>query len=736
VAHARRNWNAPFGERVRGERTDAPVVSRGVVVETGPQMRARQALRAAERLSRTVVEGLEEGVIVCDAALRPVSWNESALRILGVPSGASPAWPAASGLRDADGAPLAPGAHPVELAARDARPVRALLRRVGRDDAERWMTVLARPADARPGAPAGVVCTLADVTDAVAAEARLREERDRATSYLEVASTLVVVLDARGRVELINRQGCRLLGFGEAELVGRDWFEAVVPPAERLEARLAFHRLVSEVDPPGETLETFVQTKDGADRKIAWRNAILRDGDGLVTSVLRSGEDVTERRRAEAQVAFMAYHDRLTGLANRTMLEKQLARDLARARRSGGAVALLYFDLDDFKLVNDSFGHAAGDAVLQEAAARVSGLTRAGDVLARQGGDEFLLLLDCAGAADPRAHAQAAGERIAAALDAPFELSGAEFHVGSSIGVALFPEHAQDLETLLKHADSAMYRAKRSGGGTVAFYEADDGDARHRLSLTTRLRRAIGSGELVLHHQPILTPDGRLYGLEALVRWEDPEAGLVPPGAFISIAEETGLIDGIGDWVVEALCAQAAEWRAAGHTPRLAFNLSPRQLRRSALAAEIAGRIAAHGLKPSQFCAELTESAVLSDERRQRSLLGELHEAGLRLAVDDFGIGHSSLARLRDLPVQTLKIDRSFLARVPGDDGSAAIVVAVLALARALGMDTVAEGVETPEQLAFLRAHGCPLVQGFLLGRPQPAEQITALLEHGGVTVA
>jgi len=699
-------------------------------------------LPAADRLSRAVVEGLEEGVLVTDAELRAVSWNASALRILGASAEQLAvdgiASPAVGALRYADGRAITDRDNPLRRALRQGTPARATLRRTPPEGGERWITVLARPlGGARGTARQGVVCTFADVTRSVEAESRLREERDRAQRYLEVASTLVVVLDAHGSVELINRQGCELLGFREDELLGRDWLEMVVPREDRLDARLAFLRLVSGVDQPGETLETFVRTKTGEQRKIAWRNAVLRDPEGTITAVLRSGEDVTARRAAEAQVTFLAYHDRLTGLPNRALLEEQLARDVTRARRSGAPVALLYFDLDNFKLVNDSFGHTAGDEVLRETALRVSELTRAGDVLARQGGDEFLLLLDCAtpvaggaegdapGATDPRAIAQVAGDRIAAALERPFEVSGAQFHVGASIGVALLPEHADDPESLFTCADQAMYQAKRAGGGTVAFYEPRASDARQRLSLTTRLRRAIEEGELLLHFQPIVAVgDGRLEAVEALVRWQDPEEGLIPPGAFIPVAEETGLIDGIGTWVVEALCEQAVAWAAEGFRPRLNFNLSPRQLRRGDLVSSIAERIAAHRLDPSQFCAELTETALLSDARRQRSLLTELHEAGLAIAIDDFGAGHSSLGRLRDLPVQVLKVDRSFIARVPEDPGSAAIVSAVLDLGAALGMTTVVEGVEQPAQLDFLRDHGCPLVQGFLTGRPVAARDV------------
>ena len=723
-----RRLTAPFGERRPSRRHDDRLVSRGLVVESGPQHRARQALRSAEQLSRAVVEGLEEGVVVTDAELRAVSWNDSALTILGLDEREirclrAPFVPN-SELTNADGHPVSHDDDPVARALRDSGRTHALLRRTTRSG-HQWLTLQARPISTRPGALEGLVCTFADVTSTVEAEHALREERDRAQRYLEVASTLVVVLDDHGHVELINRQGCELLGFEEEEIIGRDWFTTVVPAADRLEARLGFYRLVSGVDPPAEALETALKTKAGEDRKIAWRNAVLRDQTGRIVSVLRSGEDVTERRAAEAQVTYLAYHDSLTGLPNRTLLEEQLGRDMAGARRTDRALALLYFDLDDFKLVNDSLGHSAGDSVLREVARRVLETTRAGDQLCRQGGDEFLLLLNCPDAADAEHSAREAGERISVALERPFQIHDAEFHIGASIGAALFPEHAGDTESLLKRADAAMYQAKRMGGGAVAVYEDATNDSHRRLSLTTGLRRAIRDGELRLHYQPICClADGEVSSLEALVRWQHPDDGLVPPGVFISVAEQTGMIDAISEWVLDELCGQAVRWAAAGRRPTLAFNISARESRRADLAHSIAARIDSHGLDRSQFCVELTETAVLSDERRSRSLLAELDEAGLGVAIDDFGSGQSSLARLRDLPVGVLKVDRSFIGPVPGDPRSAAMVAAILELSAALGMSTVVEGVERSEQLEFLVERGCHFVQGFLLGRPVPAADI------------
>jgi diguanylate cyclase (GGDEF)-like protein len=442
------------------------------------------------------------------------------------------------------------------------------------------------------------------------------------------------------------------------------------------------------------------------------------------------------RARRTAQLASMAYHDGLTGLANRARLEEHLTLALARARRHGGAGALLYIDLDHFKVVNDTLGHDAGDELLCQVAARLAARTRAGDVLARHGGDEFMLLL-AAVDGDPRAAAAAVAQDLLGTLETPFRLQGHEFEVAASIGAATFPEDASDGTSLLKRADAALYEAKRDGRGGLRVHAAETAPAAHQLTLTARLRRALARDELELHYQPVYdVASGLPVAVEALLRWRDPEHGMIPPGAFIPTAEGTGLIEPIGDWVVDAVLAQANAWAAEGLTPDIAFNVSPRQLRAAGFADRLLARIHAAGVDPSRLIAEITESAAMTDPERTRPLLDRITGAGLRLAIDDFGAHFSSLSRLRDLPVDELKIDRAFLRGVPADARSAAIVTAIVQLAQALELTAVAEGVEEPEQLAFLAAHGCALAQGFHMSRPLPAAEATALLRDAARTAA
>ena len=433
----------------------------------------------------------------------------------------------------------------------------------------------------------------------------------------------------------------------------------------------------------------------------------------------------TDRHHAQART------DPLTGMANRTMLDERLATAVRRADRSGHAVALAYLDLDDFKVVNDTLGHAAGDELLTAVAERLRGCARAADLVARQGGDEFLFLLNDLTPGHSAPVAQALFDRVQIALDAPFAIAGAELLIGASMGVSVFPDDAPTAGALRQHADTAMYRAKESGS-TWAPYEASATAPTARLTLAARLRRAVRDDELVLHYQPVVRlTDGCIMGVEALVRWRREDGTLVNPGDFIGVAEQTGVIDAVGDWVLEELCRQARVWGDAGLHPKCGINVSPRQLRRAAFAERFAGRIRDHGLDPQRFVVELTESAWTLDAERTLPVLHALRATGVLLALDDFGAGYSSLSRLLELPVDVIKVDRSLLAGVPERVAAVAVFEAIRGLAKACGCDVVAEGVETAEQLVLLERLGCQLGQGYGIARPADATVTTERLRAG-----
>jgi diguanylate cyclase (GGDEF)-like protein len=506
--------------------------------------------------------------------------------------------------------------------------------------------------------------------------------------------------------------------------------ESTSPSPARIQAVLAKVSTINDNLTPIEN--QFVDALSEASRAIyQWLQAIMLAAApallGLGTAL--SMRILQHRRRADDRVHHIAFHDDLTSLPNRLMLNQRLDRALSRHRRTGSKLAILFMDLDRFKVINDSLGHEVGDVLLRQVADRLRAQSREGDTVARMGGDEFVVLIENRGNLDD---ISACARRLVEELSAPYLLGKKDCHVTLSIGISVFPADGSDSQSLLKAADVAMYRAKEMGRNNFQYYlPSMNVHTLERLELESDLSRALERGEFLLHYQPkVEIATGLITGTEALLRWEHPVRGLVSPLDFISLAEETGLIVPIGEWVLATACAQNKLWQDMGLTKLgISVNLSARQFSDSMLLSKLTRIIHASGLDPSSLELEITESVVMSHAECAVGVLEQLKSIGVRIAIDDFGTGYSSLGYLKRFPIDTLKVDRSFIRDIPADSGDKKIARAIIAMAHALRLEVVAEGVENAEQLKFLRAQHCDAVQGYFLFRPLPVDEATDALE-------
>jgi len=556
-----------------------------------------------------------------------------------------------------------------------------------------------------------------------AAEALADSERQY-RSLFENANDCVMIVDPETEVILkANPRACETYGFSRGELIGMSLknFRRDIGRGEEevhhIMRRGSLHNFgVTHVARDGATLEMLV-------------NASVIDFDGR-PAILTINRDVTESRKAERKIERLAYEDALTGLANRIRLEDRLTVSLAHARREGHLLAVLFIDIDRLKLVNDSLGHKMGDLLLKRVAERLAQIVRGSDTLARLGGDEFILVLSTV---DQRESAGIVARKIHELFREPVRIAERELHVTVSIGISIFPEDGADSDTLLKSADVAMYAAKQQGRDNFQFHAISDSRGEvDRLDLANMLHRAIDNGEFRVYFQPVVqSATGRITGAEALVRWARPENGLILPGEFIPLAEDSGLIVPLGIVVLREACRQAAEWQRAGYPLSVSVNLSVRQLQRRDIVATVKRVLEETGLPPERLSLEITESVAMQNLDATLSALFELDGIGVGLTMDDFGTGYSSLSYLKMLPVDVLKIDRSFIREVATDASDASIVRASIALAHELRLRVVAEGVETPEQMLFLRDHGCDELQGFLFSPAVAATDFEGWLREG-----
>ena len=586
----------------------------------------------------------------------------------------------------------------------------------------------------------GLVRTFADVSDYVRVQAELRESEARFRSLSDLSSDWYWETDAQGRfVQLAGDLSAN--GITQADVLGRTRWE--LGALNMNEADWATHRAVLASKQPFRDLELQRRRPDGTLHWISVSGVPLLDGQGALRGYRGVGRDITERKGVESQIERLAFYDVLTGLPNRRLLVDRLQRSLKTVARRPVHGALLIIDLDNFKDLNDTQGHDQGDELLVQVAQRLQGCVSATDTVARFGGDEFVVLVEdlSTDAAQASAEAALVASYITTTLGKPYAmgpLGDTSYHSTPSIGIALFGPHQPcSVDELLKHADLAMYQAKAAGRNTQRFFDPEmQAAVRARSALEADLRRGLQQQEMQLYFQPVVDCSGQLQGAEALVRWHHPERGVVAPAEFIGMAEQTGLILPLGQWVLEAACQQLVAWSRTRLTRALflSVNVSVRQFRQADFVEQLLQLLEQTGANPERLKLELTESLLLADVEDVIARMQQLRERGVGFSLDDFGTGYSSLSYLKRLPLDQLKIDQGFVRDVLTDPNDAAIVRTILALANSLDLGVVAEGVETPGQLEFLKQHGCPAFQGYLFGRPMPVAVLEAAL--GSVSVA
>jgi diguanylate cyclase (GGDEF)-like protein/PAS domain S-box-containing protein len=583
------------------------------------------------------------------------------------------------------------------------------------------------------GKVSGVFGISRDISYLKKAEQEMREQRDFAETLINTAQVIVLVLDTEGRIVRFNHYLEHLSGWQLDEVRGKDWFDTFLPPAKRDADRELFKSAIHDIQTVG-NIDNLL-TRDGGELSIEWYDKTLKDEKGDTIGLLAIGMDVTQRQKAEKQIHDLAFYDSLTGLPNRALLLDRLSMMLPIAQRQNRHDALLLVNIDRFKNVNDASGQSVGDELLKAVGARLSLLIREGDVLARLSGDEFAILLpDLSRQQHAAAHqAMHVAEKIHSGMREPLALGEESFSLTVSIGIALFPLHSEEDAALdiLRRANTSLHRSKSAGGGqTTLFEHSMDETTKQRFQIERELRLAIPDGQLRLYLQPQMDASGKTVGAEALVRWQHPKRGLVPPGLFIPVAEESDLIIEVGQWVMTEVCKLLTHDSLQGRPYRIAVNISPRQFRQSDFVDWVKNSLAATGAEPTHLTIEVTEGVVIDNVGSVIAKMNELAVTGIHFSLDDFGTGYSSLAYLKRLPIHELKIDKTFVQDAPTDPGDAALIETILAVAKHMHLKVVAEGVETQQQADFLNQRGEVIHQGYLFSRPEPAEKVLAGLSN------
>jgi len=697
---------------------------------------ARGALQNSEARFRAMSDASPLGIFVSDAAGSCIYTNAAYHTISGLT------------LDQTLGTNWSMAIHPEDrervlaewrVAARDQAPFQTEFRFLQEDESIVWTRVnSAAMLDGKKSF--GLVQTVEDVSERKSAEFVLRVaeealfmEKERAQVTLNSIGDAVLTTDLLGNVSYLNLVAEAMTGWSSEEAQGRPIAEVftILDGTTRLPAANPMLRAIAEDRAVGLAKDSVLIRRDGFELAIEDSAAPIHNRDGRVTGAVVVFHDVSESRAMALEMAHLAQHDFLTSLPNRLLLSERMAHAISMAKRHKQQVGLLFLDLDNFKHINDSLGHAVGDQLLQSVASRLVGCVRTTDTVCRQGGDEFVILLAEIGQPEDAAHV---AETLRTALAMPHQIDGHELHISLSIGISVFPDDGADVDALMQNADTAMYHAKASGRNNYQFFKPEmNARAVRRLFVEKSLRRALKQEEFLLHYQPkIDLASGAMTGAEALIRWQDPDLGLVFPAQFVPIAEENGLIVPVGRWVLREACRQVQAWLDAGlRAVPVSVNISAVEFRHEGFLEGVARILKETGLAPRYLELEMTESILMHDAESSALALEALQAMGVQLAIDDFGTGYSSLSYLKRFPIDTLKIDQSFVRDIVTDTDDANIVAAVIGMGKSLKQRVIAEGVETPAQLAFLRARHCDEGQGFHFSHPVSAENFARLLSPG-----
>lgn len=580
------------------------------------------------------------------------------------------------------------------------------------------------------GKPIALEGIIKDITAHMEYTQNLQREKEIAQTYFDIAGTMMMVIDPQGYINLINQKACEVIGWEEQDVLGKNWFDHFIPEAVRDEVKLTFNKVVCGNIELVEFYENRILTQSGEERIVAWHNRILWSQDQQsVTGILCSGEDITQQRIQEEKIIQQAHFDNLTRLPNRFLTLDRLSHLINEAKRNNEHIAILFIDLDDFKKANDTHGHETGDQLLIDAAERFLHDIRAGDTVGRLGGDEFLLLL---GGIKSPLDAQSIASNLIERFNQPFSINGHELLITLSIGIAIYPDDGNNASELLRNADMAMYSSKKEGRNTYSFFtHSMNSHISRRIQLEEQMIFALEKNEFYVVYQPQYEINSKnIIGAEALLRWKNPLLGQVEPDEFIPVAEQTGLILQLEQYVFKQALGSCKKWLHYNSQFRIFVNLSPRQFREPALAENFQQLLDQHQIKAKHLGLEITERTLSYEQEHLVKTVSALSDKGISFAMDDFGTGYSSINYLRNYPFNTVKIDRSYIQSIATSPAEREMIDAIIAMSHGLGLEVIAEGVETQQQLDYLIAMNCDYVQGFLFSEPIPQREFTEMLKH------